>query len=248
MSEPNLAPGRVFQKIDSKAEREELLEQAVDIHAATTIWTPSQKVVMQSYPVKFGEMEFEFHRPKSLLIADLEKALVEDHRKTCLFSLSSDRANLFFKASYIRYTAYELFFVRPKELYKVQRRMHYRLSIPETDRAFLQIDDPLFREGVRQRELHDISAGGASFKILADEAPLYSKGMQIAVLIQLAEHTIKAKAVVRNLINIPERLITQKGDPSIRVGIEFEELAEKHRKDIASFVLQRARKYLAKYL
>jgi hypothetical protein len=98
----------------------------------------------------------------------------------CFFSVSLQRANIFFKARFIGCDQAGLQFKLPSKVFKVQRRKDLRFPIPDGLALKVDFADPLSPTVRSQRKVIDISASGLAFVIGEDEMPLFPAGLSLS--------------------------------------------------------------------
>jgi hypothetical protein len=234
----------IFEPVAAAEERARLLVDAVKHKAAAKIWTPNKSLSFTSRPTKVDESELFFRRPADLSDDRLLEAIDSDPTHAFRVALSHDLGGLFFKTKYIHASEKILVFARPDEVYRVQRRQHFRLIVPSGEAAWASTGD----RAEPRHPIHDISLGGVSFKVAATTAPSFLKDALLSLQLTLDETTIDTQARVKNVFEIPVEARESREAPSHRVAAEFEGIHERQRNQISSYIMVMSRKKLSNYL
>jgi hypothetical protein len=177
-----------------------------------------------------------FTTPANFDVSTFQAELIKQETSECLFSVSTNSANLFFKAAFLGIDEGGLKFKRPKEVYKVQRRKTMRLTLPESTLMRVDFQDPSFPQKRMQRKVLDISAGGAGIEISPVDKALFPVGSFLEDLqFQLKGKLIKGRAEVRHI----------KGT---KLGVLFHGLRVADEQWIASYVFEETRKIFQRFM
>lgn len=246
MSEEKEKP-RDFELIPDSQDVLRFLAEGSKSFAAVMIWTDNQEMVINTHLALLNAADRFFYTSTP---PDLNLPIFIDHlaRKSSaevFFSVSLASANLFFKAKFRDADGTGLKFDLPAKTYKVQRRKDVRFQIPEGYLLKVEFQDPLFPGTTHSRKVFDISAGGMSFIVPEQDAPLFTEGLILhGIQFTLRGKKIITEGEVRHARPLPARSKEQ----GTKVGILFKKLAQLDNQAITAYVFDETRKYFSRFL
>lgn len=163
----------------------------------------------------------------------------------CYFNLSSKRASLFFKSSFLNSNEIDLEFEVPEKVFKIQRRKEPRFTIPFGHTLKVEFADPFFSETRIQRKVHDIGTGGLSFCVPPGEEALYPNGLHLYEMkLTLRGKSLTVDAEVRHdsLVNEGPR----KGE--IKIGVVFTKIKPTDSQLLADYVHEEIQLFYSRFL
>ncbi len=229
------------------AEAKSLIEDGAKNLAAAMIWTRDQQRVINTHLSLVSESDHSlyFVTPKGLDPREFMDQLAKDGSQDCFFSLSLVRANIFFRSRFIGFQKATLQFRFPEKLFKVQRRTDIRFVIPNGYVVKVEFPDPLFPERKAQVKANDVSAGGFSFIVPADDANSYAPGLILQpISITLKNFSLTLEGEVRHTTVMPLGSKT----PGVKVGIQFRNIRPGDSQRIANYVFEESRRHYSKFL
>ncbi len=236
-----------FQPVTDSSEARSLLSEGCKTLASVMIWTQEQKHVLNSHLVEINEAERSIlvETPREFKLEQFIDDFAKAGSRSCFFSLSLARANVFFKTDYIDSLKRDLRFKLPTTLYKVQRRTNVRFHVPESMTLKVQYQDPLFSELTLSRRVLDLSSGGMAILLeYAEEAIYKSLPTLKDVSFTLRNRMINCTADIRHMKALP----TDSRTPGVKAGIFFNGLKESDKNWIAAYVFEESRRALTKFL
>ncbi|HTL11629.1 MAG TPA: PilZ domain-containing protein [Bdellovibrionota bacterium] len=238
---------RDFVPVESEQEALTLLRTGAKHAASTILWTPNQEKTLRSHFSALVDQNRALYfwlptgfDPKAFNDEIMDKGYLE-----WFFSVSLPAANIFFKAKFSGIDSAGMRFVTPEKIFKVQRRKDFRFTIP--DGYVLKIDfvDPLLTDKRMTQKVLDISAGGLSFVVRPDEAPLFPPGAVLNELtLRLRGKEVVCQAEVRHIRELPPNSRIQ----GVKVGIQFHAMPAGDTQVIASYVFEETRRFVSKML
>jgi len=248
LSEETPKAPREFQPIESRAEALGLLKEGAKTLASAMLWTRNQEHTLRTHINVFSEADQVIYvwKPKEFdvgkFIDDQGKSGTED----CFFSVSLNRANLFFKARFAGYDDGGLKFKIPEIVFKVQRRKDLRYLIPDTHTLRIEFRDPLFPEKLISKKLADISAGGLAFFVEPKEEPIFVAGTVLKdMTVSVTGKKIICDGEIRHVKQVSQ---DSKHYPAVRIGVLFQKIRPGDAQYIAQFVFEESRKFFAKFI
>lgn len=238
---------REFQPVEDPAEARKFLKEGSRNLASAMIWTPSQKHVVYTQMSVYDEASRMLY---AMIPADVDPDWFSsqlDELKThdCYFSVSLARANIFFKAKHLGHDAGGFKFQAPEAVFKVQRRKDMRLLVPFGRVIRLEMSDPTFPDQKMSRKIFDISAGGLSFIVSDDEAPLFPSGAKLkSMFFSIGSRKIICDGEVRHVRAQP----ADSAHPGHKVGVLFTRIGSGDQQWISAFVFEESRKLVTKFM
>lgn len=235
---------REFQPIESAAEREKILLEAIKVVASTFVWARHQQVTLSSHLVCLDSVleELRVAVPSGVDGERFSRTLDEIGDRECFFSVSLTRMVVFFRAKLIEVDGRELRFARPHEIFRVQRRKDLRTPIVDSGALGMQLTPTGTREPLSLRVV-DLSAGGAG--VILDsppplEAKLLESGARLgSVSFELLGRRIGCEVEVR----YARRLESQ-----LRLGLQFRGMLRADQQVISAYAFEQSRRYYAKFI
>jgi hypothetical protein len=238
---------RDFQPVSDPAEAKKMLKEAARTQASAMIWSKEQRIVVNSHIAIFDELDKIIYAwiPKTLDPMKFMDDLAKIGSAECFFSVSLNRANIFFKSNYLGHDRGGLRFRPPDMIYKVQRRKDLRFTIPDTISLKVEVLDPLYPEARFTKRVLDISASGLAFITAPEYAPMFQVGLTIGeISFTIRGRKIQVPAEVRHTKVMPEG----SRYPGVKVGVLFKGIGAGDSQWIASYVFEESRKYLSRFL
>jgi hypothetical protein len=236
-----------FQPIDDPAEALTLLREAAKTLSAAMIWSKDQAQVVNTHLTLLSEVDKALYAwiPKDVNPAKFMDEVARTGTEDCFFSVSLQRASIFFKARFKGYDEGGLKFALPTQLYKVQRRKDLRFTVPEGHLLKVDFEDPLFPGTMASRRILDLSASGLAFLAGPDEAPQFATGLILKkVTVTVRGRPILTEAEVKHARPLPD-LSPLKGS---KVGILFKGMRAADVQHLASYVFEESRKFLSRFM
>lgn len=246
---PPQEPKEKFIPVESSTEQLGLLKKAVSTAASTLLWQSKndEKAVIKTYVSAVFEEDGIFYAwiPPSISPKEFKDALIEKKQKQCYFSISLPHVMIFLKADFIEFNDDGFKFKLPSEIFKVQRRQHFRLPIPDGYVIYLNYQDPAFSEQNCQKKLIDLSEGGLSFQIDSSEEIYYRKGM----IIENAQFRVRDQEILCDIeIRYIRAIDELKKSSPVKIGVMYKKIEKTSEKVISSYVFEESRKYFSKFL
>jgi hypothetical protein len=236
-----------FEEIKDRADALKLLREGAKTLASVMIWIKEQSLVLHSHITVFSDSTGTFYcmSPKGYVVEEFETALQQTGTSDCYFSVSLQRANIFFKSPYRLTDAAGLQFGWPERVFKVQRRKYLRFPLPDGHLLRVSIQDPLNPDARLSMKVIDLSAGGLAF--LADDvdAPVFFQGLKLSqISLTVRGRPITVDAVVRH----KRELKNHPRHKGWSIGVEFEGMKEADGQVLAAYVFEESRKFFSKYI
>ncbi|PIT99185.1 MAG: hypothetical protein COT74_09255 [Bdellovibrionales bacterium CG10_big_fil_rev_8_21_14_0_10_45_34] len=220
-----LSPQSFFQKVQTRAERDKIIENIVGAQTTLYCQTTNKSFITvkalrkkDGLIVTHGEGEREFRDQEEIF---------------CTFSLGSDR---YFTKGFVKvlYANTYLFSLK-EDIFKLQRRDFYRVEIPIRYTAKLKIKSIDKVPHDEEFLISNISAGGAALEFSAYDTPTHlSKGMNLEIEILAGEDfTKKLRADVRYV-----RSVGSRGSGLFRAGLQFLAIDDAQRDELVQKVLE----------
>lgn len=235
-----------FEPIRDAGQSQRLLREAGASFASAMLWTKEQEIVVHTRISLVSETQSlitvacpKGFDPRSLI------EFMATHRQThAYFSISLQRASIFFRAKFNGGDSGGLTFEFPDTVYKVQRRSDLRFPIPHGHVLKVEMRDPLDPEKDVSWKASDISAHGCAVIVPDDEAATYAVGLVLHHLrfavqgrkIEVPAAEIRHKQV---MANVPGG--TSKA--GVRLGLLFRRIRETDSQHIAAYVFEESRRF-----
>lgn len=246
-TQSNEAP-REFELVKDKTEASRLLKEGARTAASVIIWTKEKEQVVHTNLSFFSDdkkLIYTWFPKEGFNPADFRRSVAASPDRECFFSVSLNRAIVFFKSTFHEITSDSLQFELPEKVFKVQRRASLRFPIPSGQILKLEYDDPEHPERRLSKKVLDISASGLSFIIPDEEAGLYKKEQELKNFVFiLRTRVIHTDAEIKHVQILPSGG-RQKG---IRIGVHFEGIRPADSQLIAAYVFEESRKYYSKFI
>lgn len=215
--------------------------------APTVIWTTDQGYQFSSYITQLSAVEKGVFcsTPKNFDRTRFLDDLATKNNNECFFSIMLPRATLFFKSAFIDFRDSQIKFAVPLKAFKVQRRENLRHLLFKDPKAWVEYSDPLFPEKKMKTKVYDVSAGGLSFLVLSQDAPLYPTGLILDDFqFTLKDRTLSATVQVRHT----KPCTGAQKDMGTKVGISFKKINASDSEFIAAFVFDESRKIFSRLM
>jgi hypothetical protein len=238
---------RDFIPVTDAVEARKFLKEGAKTLASCMIWTKDQKHVINTHLSGLSDADLALFvwiptdfDPKALV-----DTLAADGSSECFFSVSLQRANVFFKTPLLGYDEQGFKFRVPEQLYKVQRRKDLRFPIPEGYVLKVEFQDPLFPETRLVKKVLDISASGMAIWIADSEEAMFHPGMIIhKVSFTVRSKRITCDAEVRHI----KLMALESKTPGVKMGVLFRNLKQVDAQVIATYVFEESRKFFSKFI
>lgn len=219
---------RNFILVTDSSKAEAYIAEAIKRQASAIIWAKNQETTINSRIISSDTADnFIMTEP-----ADLTEGEV-------YFSVSLSTANIFFKTIFISRDQRGLKFQKPTQIFEVQRRSTFRISVASRPEFIVEFSLPDNPTGRMKEKILDLSAGGMAFVIDEKENPLFHTNMLLTNLtFKLHDHTIRADGQIRYIHYSHHS----------KIGILFKNLSEGDIRKIAAFVFEESRKYFSKFI
>jgi c-di-GMP-binding flagellar brake protein YcgR len=244
-------PPREFEPVTSASEALGLVREGAKTLSSATLWTKNQERVVNTHLSVYSESTDSFYcwTPKDLdpkiFMDEIAKIAHKGGETDIFFSVSLQRANIFFKTKFMDFDQAGLRFKLPTKVYKVQRRKELRFPIPDSISLKVEFNDPLSPGSRSSRKVGDISAGGMSFLINEDELPMFPTGLKLEDFsFTIRSRKITVAAEIRHSRKIP-------GINHARnaiVGVLFKDIRPGDSQHIAGYVFEESRKYFSRFI
>jgi c-di-GMP-binding flagellar brake protein YcgR len=157
--------------------------------------------------------------------------------------------NLLFQTKLTRENEKHFYFEFPSTAYKVQRRDHFRLTIPSDFSFWIEFESPTLSFEKFKRKAIDMSAGGMSFRSEASDTTQLKIGITLKNLqFTLRDRLILTDAKIKYHKPIQNPYRFEKTEDQYKIGLQFITLPAEKRELIASYVFEQNRKLYARYL
>lgn len=237
---PHLAPvPKLFNTINSKSERQDLLHEAQGRKCVATLWTPQQK-----WKAHFSIQGYDANTEKLLLgypsgsSSELIKNIFDTMKVKHLFiSVPLGRTRIFFTDRFVESALlagrFEL--KSPAEMFQTQRRSHFRLAWSEPAEFKVALT-PDADSKPTEFMISDLSANGCQLILGKGSHAFLKRGKLFSkISFDIYKRRIECMAVVRWI----------KGN---RVGLQFVQLSNQDEEGIQLFVLEESYDYLRSYV
>jgi hypothetical protein len=241
---------RHFEPIHDAGQAVRFLREAGKTFASTMVWTKEQEIVVHSQISLVSEAGslITVGCPKGFNPRTLVEFMATHGQTDCYFSVSLQRASIFFRAKFNGASDTGLSFEFPKTLYKVQRRNDLRYPIPYGHVMKIDLQDPLFPEKTLTWKAADISARGCAILIPDAESSSYPVGLTLRNLrFSIQGRRIEVPAAeVRH-----KRMLPPTGDgapgrgPGVKLGLLFKQIRETDSQHIAAYVFEESRRFFS---
>lgn len=224
-----------------------MIAEGAKIIAPTLVWTMDQGYQFTTHITQLSAVEKAIFcwTPKEFDLERFMNDLVAKKNNDCFFSITLPRATVFFKSTFIEHGNSQLKFSVPLKVFKVQRRQNLRHHLLKDPKAWAEHPDPLFPEKVMKRKIFDISAGGLSFIVVSQDAPLYPAGL----LIENFKFTLQGRDITSTVeVRHVKPLTGAQKDMGTKVGISFKRISTTDSEFIAAFVFEESRKMFSKFM
>lgn len=215
------------------------------------VWTKNQEHVINTHLSVYSEAGNCFYCwvPKGFDPKKFMHELAEIKSKggdtECFFSISLQRANVFFKTRFLGFDHAGLQFKIPDKVFKVQRRRDLRFPIPDGLSLKVEFDDPLSPDVRSTRKVIDLSASGMAFQVNEDEIPMYPSGFTL----QNLSFSVRSKKItVAAEIRHTRKLGSDSRLKGAMVGILFKDIRPGDSQHIAGYVFEESRKYFSRFI
>jgi hypothetical protein len=237
-----------FQLIGDRREAESHLNEGIRAHAPATVWTKNQEFRFEGnlFPLLRQGIADPAHFQLSLPPGYDSAPLVESAKKNkdpqLFLNVALTRANIFFKTIYAEYKP-DLFILRnPDKIFKVQRRKDMRFRIRDGYIVKVDFKDPTNSSATMTHKMFDISAGGCSFIVEADDLPIFVEKLVLRRFsFTLSGRKIEVDVEIKN--NRPNNKAGYHN-----VGVAFINMRAAEAQHIAKYVFDENLKYLSKFL
>lgn len=236
-----------FLPVEEEKEAMLLIKEGATHLSPTMVWTKNQEKVITTTLSAFSPSEKTLYvlTPRDQNPALFMDELAKLGERELYFSVSTPRANIFFKAEFAGFDDAGLKFRHPKKVYKVQRRKDFRMRIPDGHVIKLQLTDPLDERATLNKKIYDLSASGLSFIVTEEEEALFSEEL----ILQNLTFTVKARtfqthAEVRHKRAMPE----ESRHKGYKVGVLFKGLSSLESQFLAQYVFEESRKFFSRYI
>lgn len=242
----------LFSAVKSAAVVARAFQVAAKDKTSVMFWLKKQSLKFEAKIVQYfkdaGRIVIQL--PSAVTSEQLIKAIAkQEHSREIFGSFQVDDTYFFFKTTFIREPEHSnLSLETPKNFYKLQRRENLRIplsrqSAPKVtlfrpDQKYTQkaAEDPWNYISFR---MLDISAGGMSLAVKLEDEFLFKNSAKVHDIyfrLRGAAIVVEGKVVHR------AQVLSDKGKPIFRIGIQFSGLTVSHEKTIAQFVLGESRK------
>lgn len=210
------------------------------------LWTKNQEQLINSHIGYYNaeNQQLQVWLPQELEISKFTETLAKIGDSELFFSVSLSRANIFFRAPFKGTDSKALLFAVPAKVFKIQRRKDMRLTIPEGHVLKIEYADPLGSQSIQKKAL-DISAGGCSIVVPAEEEVVYQPGLVLrGVTFTIRNRKITVEGEIRHTLALPDR-----GTGSgIKLGILFKNITQADASFIQAYVFEETRALLSRFI
>lgn len=237
-----------FELISDKDEFNDLLMEASNTQAFTTIWTPKQENTFQTFVSEINLKNHSIHIkiPEGISPNYLREFLEKNSIEECFFNVKLSKTSLFFKSKYYKLTSTEYIFKVPSQLFKVQRRTDLRFNFIKSDELSVSFPNPANPEQLVVKNVLNISAGGMGIEIDEFEVKYFKPGIKMNdFTFKLKDKVITAEVEVRHVHKLNSK---DKFEPKALVGVQFTVLNPTLRQFIGAFVFDETRRLYARYI
>jgi hypothetical protein len=246
LSEKPQAP-KEFEPIEDLNEALKLVKEGAKTLSTAMVWTKDQEHVINTHVSVYSEAGSCFYCwvPKGFDPKKFMDDLAKMSENECFFSISLQRANIFFKTRFIGFDSAGLQFKLPSKVYKVQRRKDLRFPVPDGIAIKVEYKDPLAPDTRISKKVLDISASGLAFLIPEAEAPLYPSGLTL----QDFSFSIRNKKITVSVeIRHARKLGPDSRAKGFAVGVLFKDIRPGDGQHIAGYVFEESRKYFSRFI
>lgn len=199
-------------------------DQEIVVHSRISLVSETSGLITVACPKGFD--------PRGLL------EFMSTHRQTDMyFSVSIQRASLFFRCKLNGADATGLTFEYPEMVYKVQRRNDFRFPIPYGHVLKIEHQDPLFVDKTVTWKVADISAHGCAIIVPDSEAPTYAVGLVLNEL----RFSIQNRRIEVPAAEVRHKQILPEG--KVKLGLLFRRIRETDSQHIAAYVFEESRRF-----
>lgn len=247
MSETTNDQTRHFEPITDPGQSLRLLREAGKTFASLMLWTKEQEIVVHSQISLVSETDqlITVGCPKGFNPRSLLEFMATSGQTSCYFSVSLQRASLFFRAKFNGASDTGLSFFFPEAVYKVQRRSDLRFPIPHGHVLKVDLEDPLFPEKTITWKATDISARGCAILIPDEESPTYPVGLTLKNLrfaiqgrrIEVPDAEVRHKQILSSTSTLAGKT------SGVRLGLLFKRIRETDSQHIAAYVFEESRRF-----
>lgn len=248
MSELTSDQARHFEPITDAGQAQRLLREAGKTFASLMLWTKDQEIVVHSQIALVSETDqlITVACPKGFNPRSLLEFMATSGQTQCYFSVSLQRASVFFRAKFNGASDTGLSFVFPETVYKVQRRSDLRFPIPYGHVLKIDMQDPLYPEKTVTWMASDISARGCAIVIPDGESATYPIGLTLKNLrfaIQGRRIEVPGAEVRHKQILSPTTSTLTGKTSGVRLGLLFKRIRETDSQHIAAYVFEESRRF-----
>ncbi len=233
----------LFNKTDSKRERERYFRIAAKNQEPGVLWLKDRSLVLRlvgdMIDYKSGDLELRVFDPVLDALGEVDRVLDEVKSRDVYFNLKLTGTSVFFRLhrSKLRGRRGRIVIALPEEMYEVQRRNGLRLPVYDLDPITFSAPEG-FETGVHWR-LNNLGPGGFGVEAtFTSAAQLKAFDAQVGKVFQAAlqvdDIPIRCSVKIRWLKRY-------KDENAVRIafGVEYMDLPETDRQDINLFVLER---------
>lgn len=240
-----------FFEINDLAVIRKMFDVCVHHTIPFTFWTRNQSfkfetTISEVFP---NTGRIFVRQPPELSADDLEKALRDQGANEILGSFQLDSVNFFFRTTYNEKLPNAILNLQiPNSVFKLQRRANVRIPLPRISAPKLTLlkpgvefdpSKPIKDSDISAYRMLDVSAGGLSFAAPAAEKQLFAKGTKLFDMrFKLREKTLTLKGKVAYIGDAKN----DKGQPILKIGVEFSELRPADEQVLVQFALEESRK------
>jgi len=211
----------MFTKIQTKADREEIYDQLVKQRRPVQIQIDAKTIVQ-------GDVSGRSTSDLKVTVAHTDR-MSGTHECTLTFSLPPE---VYFIKTKLQARETLIDIAIDGDLYKLQRRKNFRLSIPGSVKAYadlIQVGGASYKPSL---SLIDLSGGGVALELPLDQKETFKQGMRFQCQLHVGgEFQKEVHGVVRYA-----RPIAQHPKKALHLGIEFQHQKQSDEDEIVKLV------------
>ncbi|MBC7693444.1 MAG: PilZ domain-containing protein [Methylotenera sp.] len=219
------------------------LREGIRTSSTAQLWTKNYTGDLICHLTGFDPVKksFSLWRPGQMDGDEFKALVTKNGEKNCHFTISLAQVTLFFKAFFVDCDEIHAHFAVPDSFFKVQRRAHMRISIPNGYVLKVSFKNPIDVTETLHKKVIDISAGGAAIFVTGEEQVFFERGTILEDFgFTIKGKNLKCRAEVLHTRAVPDTF--QK--PGYRVGVRFLGLNAEDTAYVNDYVNSEARKYI----